>query len=86
MSRDELIESVERLREQVAKLDAHEATERLDRILTDLEQQLDDPENEDRHGNLVENLGEAVGHFEVEHPRLTAALNRVMVTLSNIGM
>lgn len=89
MSREDLQESVDKLREQIARLDPGEERRRLDRIVADLERQLERQDDDDDEGPveaLVENIGQAVGHFEVQHPRLTAALNKVMVTLSNIGV
>lgn len=31
-------------------------------------------------------LDEAIAHFEVEHPRLTAALSQIFASLSNAGI
>lgn len=36
--------------------------------------------------NLVEELGLAVGEFESEHPRLSATLKSILMTLQNIGI
>jgi len=41
--------------------------------------------NEEKN-NLIEKIKAAVDHFETEHPRATAILNDIMVTLSNMGI
>ena len=45
-----------------------------------------DSSKEDEHHGLMQNLRDAVSHFETEHPRATAILNDIMVTLSNMGI
>ena len=35
---------------------------------------------------MLDSLRDHIEQFEVEHPRLTGALNRIMVSLSNIGI
>ena len=46
-----------------------------------LAHQLDNPDDEEHHETLVERTSEAIERFEVEHPRLTETLNRIMVAL-----
>jgi len=35
---------------------------------------------------IIDKLKQSIEHFETEHPRATAILNDIMVTLSNIGI
>ncbi len=41
---------------------------------------------EEEHHGLLDDIRSAIDHFEVEHPRITEALNRIMVALSNMGI
>lgn len=38
------------------------------------------------HPSLRKRLQEAIDHFEVEHPAITAALSQMLNTLSNAGI
>ncbi len=87
MSDDKLRQELERLRAEAADLDTHDEAgrERLNGVIEQLEKRLaDDEENDD--DSLFEQLQESISHFEAEHPRATAILNEIMVTLSNIGI
>ncbi|MGH8487789.1 MAG: DUF4404 family protein [Gammaproteobacteria bacterium] len=88
MSETRLREHLERLREQVNDLGARkpESIERLNRLITDIESQLENRGDQTRHEDLIANVQGAIRHFEVEHPRATAILNDIMVALSNIGI
>ncbi len=89
MSRSELHEPLERLRAEIKKLgeDDDAIKRRMKRLVADLEHKLESSGEDSEHEpQLVENLRENVERFEVEHPRLTAVLNQVMVTLSNMGI
>ena len=87
MNKDELHESLERLRAEIKKLDEDDEAikRRMKRLVADLERQLDSEDSE-HEPQLIEGLRSSIEHFEVEHPRLTAVLNRIMVSLSNIGI
>lgn len=86
MNRDELHESLERLRAEIRKLgaDDEKIKRRMKRLVADLERQLDSEDSE--HEPLIEGLRGHIERWEVEHPRLTAVLNRIMVSLSNMGI
>lgn len=87
MSEDKLRQELEHLRSEAANLDANDTAgrERLDRVIEQLEKRLsEDEENDDE--TLFEQLRESISHFEAEHPRATAILNDIMVTLSNMGI
>ena len=87
MPEQQLQENLEKLRaeiEQVADSDT-EAKARLNALINEIEASID-PEQETGDLKLVQNIKDAVAHFETEHPRTTAILNDIMVTLSNMGI
>jgi len=88
MSETRLREHLERLREEVNDLGAGkpESIKRLNRLVTEIESQLENRGDQTRHEDLIANVQGAIRHFEVEHPRATAILNDIMVALSNIGI
>ncbi|MDH3397905.1 MAG: DUF4404 family protein [Acidimicrobiia bacterium] len=45
-----------------------------------------DEVSQDHHDGLVQQLRDAVDHFEVEHPRLTAAMQKVVDSLTAAGI
>lgn len=87
MSKDNLRNDLERLRSEVNQLSGGqpETRQRLDSLITDLENRID-TEVSDNDGNLIEDISDYIKRFETEHPRATAILNDIMVTLSNMGI
>ena len=59
--------------------------DRLNTLINDIEACID-PEQETDDQNIVDSVKEALTHFETEHPRATAILNDIMLTLSNMGI
>ncbi len=87
MSEEELRAALSRLKEEIEgqPLEA-ERKQRLQTLAQSVEQAVNDESAEtDTHG-LIESVREVIGEFEVEHPRATAILNDIMVTLSNMGI
>jgi ribosome maturation protein Sdo1 len=83
----------ERLRELLRQLhDELERTEFVDEkgremlahISADI-QQLVEP-SKTAHPSVLKRLQDAIDHFEVEHPNITAALSQMLNTLSNAGI
>ncbi len=87
MSEDKLRQELERLKEEAAKLpsDDDAGRARLDEVIRRVESKLAEDQDDDDEG-LFDQLQESVSHFEAEHPRATAILNDIMVTLSNMGI
>ena len=83
-----LKDELEKLRTEVKELatDNIEATEKLEALIGEIEKKLQEPSNPDQNTSLVEDLKDAISQFETEHPRATAILNDIMVTLSNMGI
>ena len=78
---------LEKLRAEINHLAADDVAsrKRLDHLISDLEAKLENLDTAEDDG-LMNNLKDAIAHFETEHPRATAILNDIMVTLSNMGI
>lgn len=87
MTSRKLNSDLERLREEINHLAADDidSRKRLNRLISELEAKLENPDAGEDDG-LMNNLKDAIAHFETEHPRATAILNDIMVTLSNMGI
>jgi predicted nuclease with TOPRIM domain len=85
MSKETLKNDLERLRVEINGLAENhpESRDKLNELINDLETRL---ENKEEHEGLMENIREHISNFEAEHPRATAILNDIMVTLSNMGI
>ena len=85
MSKEALKNDLERLRAEINDLaeSRPETRDKINELINDLENRV---ENEEDHEGLIENIRESISKFETEHPRATAILNDIMVTLSNMGI
>jgi len=83
-----LRDDIEKLRKEIEKLGAEEeaSREKLEGLLQDIEASLETEEQNKNQSELLAGLKESVEHFETEHPRATAIINDIMVTLSNMGI
>lgn len=79
----ELLQQLHDELERAASVDEKER-EMLRRLSADIRQFLD-PDRENP-ATLLERLQDAIDHFEVEHPAITAALSQMLNTLSNAGI
>lgn len=82
---DKLHEKINSLKNEVEQLpvDNDVTKKHINELINEIEN-LDDAagENED----VIDKIKSAIDHFEAEHPRATAILNDIMVTLSNMGI
>ncbi len=88
MSITELSKQLKLLQDELACLRAAEQhiQDKIDSTLAQLNTELEKPEQErDEHHDLAD-LPHILRRFEAEHPELTDSINRVMVTLSNMGI
>jgi len=83
-----LRDDIEKLRKEIENLGADEdaSKEKLESLLQDIESGLETEEKNKDQSDLLAGLKESVNHFEAEHPRATAIINDIMVTLSNMGI
>jgi len=83
-----LDESLKKLRSEIDALDTgdQEARQRLEKLLQDIENTLENPKDTGGDENLGEQLKTSILRFEVSHPRLAAIMNDIMEKLSNMGI
>ena len=81
---DELAKLRKEVNEAIDDNDA--AREKLNLLISDIEKKLARPTDEAHHNYLLEKIKDAIGQFESEHPRATAILNDIMITLGNMGI
>jgi hypothetical protein len=88
MNDNKLQNQLEQLRREATGLAGTNtaARDRLNLLINDIEKKLDRPEDEDHHHILVRGLKDTIRQFESDHPRATAILNEIMVTLGNMGI
>lgn len=87
MSDESLKTDLEKLRIEVNQVAGRnpDTQRKLNELINELEKRINDPSNED-NDSLIENIRAEIANFEAEHPRTTAILNDIMVTLSNMGI
>ncbi|MCC7410139.1 MAG: DUF4404 family protein [Gammaproteobacteria bacterium] len=88
MTKDDFLADLARLRTELAELDASddETRARIIGIIDALERKLEHPDDTEHDENLLDSVRGAVEHFEVSHPRATAIVNQIMMTLGNLGI
>ena len=88
MNDKKLQNDLEKLRREVINLAGNNETarEKLNLLINDIEKKLDKPADAEHHRYLVRGIKDAIHQFESDHPRATAILNDIMVTLSNMGI
>jgi hypothetical protein len=87
MSKAEIHKSLERLRSELNALEGDKAVieKRVNSLISDLERHLENLEDAD-HTAMLGRIRGVVEQFEAEHPSITAVLNRIMTTLSDMGI
>jgi hypothetical protein len=85
---EDLKDSLKKLRWEIEKIEGvdNQSREKLDRLVRSIQLKLDHPEDARHHQDLIDHINDGVDYFEVSHPELTAIMNRIMVTLGNLGI
>ena len=88
MSREELQNALDSLQSEIDRLDStdHAVKERLTHLIADVEHELDQPETRTDDTVAQETIANLIEQFEMEHPRITETLNRIMVALGSMGI
>lgn len=88
MTDKKLSELLEQLHEELGKTDAvdEKGQELLRHLNADIQKLLERTEGAQTDESVLQRLQDAIDHFEVEHPAITAALSQMLNTLSNAGI
>jgi seryl-tRNA synthetase len=83
-----LKDSLKRLLAEIGEIESvdDQSREKLDRLASSIQLKLDHPQDARHHQDLIDHLNDAIDHFEVSHPELTASMNTIMMTLGNLGI
>jgi Domain of unknown function (DUF4404) len=83
-----LDDSLGRLRSEIAALDIgdQQARLRLEKLIRDIEQKLENPKAAPTDAPLGEQLKTSILAFEASHPRIAGVMNEVMEKLSLMGI
>ena len=86
MSDRKLTKLLEQLHDELEKTQSvdEEGREMLVHLNDDIRKYIDPSEEDDE--TVFERIQDAIDHFEVEHPVITAALSQILNTLSNAGI
>lgn len=86
MGKEKLHELLDNLDSEIEKLEQLPSTKReqLDSLVEKIKSGIN--EEEQTADDLHDSLSEAIVEFQTTHPRLTAVVNDIMVTLSNMGI
>ncbi len=86
MTEQKINDALDELRKQGEDIDNPESKERLTSLVDNIEQNVDYSGVSEEHQDLIEDVKDALTHFEVEHPHITGILNEIIMTLSNSGI
>lgn len=86
MTDQKLPELLQQLHDELEKADSvdEEGREMLIHLNADIQKFIDPAEEDD--ATLFGRIQDAIDHFEVDHPVITAALSQILNTLSNAGI
>lgn len=82
---DKLHEKITSLKKELEELPISDnsAKEHINALIKEIENLNDATEEK---SFVIDRIKSSIDHFETEHPRATAILNDIMVTLSNMGI
>ena len=88
MEKQRLQELLVQLHEELENTDA--VDERTGEVLGELKEDIsrlvkEETDIEEDHEGLTERLGDAVGHFEQDHPKLSIAIQHILDSLARMG-
>ncbi|HIF50768.1 MAG TPA: DUF4404 family protein [Thiotrichaceae bacterium] len=82
---DKLHEKINSLKKELEQLSVSDNTakEHIDQLIEEIENLSDATEEKNA---AIDKIKSSIDRFEAEHPRATAILNDIMVSLSNMGI
>jgi ABC-type transporter Mla subunit MlaD len=88
MSKEDLHKTLERLRCELSALgpEAGPVKDRVNSLINDLEQQLQDLDNPEHRATMRDRLATLIEQFESKHPAITGMLDQIMTTLAGMGV
>jgi len=88
MSNEKLRKSIKDLRAEIDRIDARNAAtkDKMEQLLGELEDHLDHPTDSENFRKLIDKVESLIAEYEVKHPRISAALEEILVTLSTMGI
>ncbi|MHB8898044.1 MAG: DUF4404 family protein [Thermoguttaceae bacterium] len=88
MSKDDLHNTLERLRAEVSSLDidAGPVKDRVNSLISDLEHQAQDLDDAGHRATMRDRLTALIQQFESDHPSITSMLDRILVALNSMGI
>jgi hypothetical protein len=86
MTDQKLRELLDQLHNELEHTDSvdEKGREMLSHLNKDIQRFIDPAEEDDE--TIFERIQDAIDHFEVDHPNITAALSQMLNTLSNAGI
>ena len=88
MSKEDLQNTLERLRAEVSSLheDAGSVKDRVNRLISDLENQLQDLDNAGHRATMRDRVATLIEEVEAKHLAITGMLEQIMTALTSIGI
>lgn len=88
MTEQKINDALAQLRKEIERLEIgnRAAKERLTSLVESIEERVEASGGGEEHQYLVDEMKDAITHFEVEHPRITGIINDLMMTLSSAGI
>ena len=88
MNNEEINQSIEALHTEISQLNTADTTvkDRLLLLISDLEEQMKDPDSLERRKTTAQSLPTLIEQFESDHPQVTGTLSRLLTTLSGMGI
>ena len=87
MDQQQLVTYLDQLNVEISELQAPESDKaRLSELIAEIERQLISTVIESEPHTLVEQVEVMVTQFEEDHPAVASILNKIMLTLTNMGV
>jgi len=88
MSKEAVQQSISALHAEIDQLDNTDGSkkEKLLALITDVEKQLAEPDNNTQKDANLQTLPTLIEQFEADHPKMTSALSGLLNTLSSMGV
>ncbi len=88
MNKEDLHKTLERLRCELSTLgpEAGPVKDRVNSLIDDLEQQIQDLDNPRHRATMRDRLAALIEQFESKHPSITGMLDQIMTSLAGMGV